>query len=511
MITVFPADVTRRRITWLLVVILGALVAGAVLLATYIYQTARPPVFSAAPPVATDRFVRSLYSAGGVDLSLPNDVAVAANGDLYVADTGNARIVVFDRAGKFLRQFGGIVSPTSIAVGPDRVYIIDSAMKRLVIYSLDGKLDKQVTFKEEAPIGVSYTALRPREGRVVVTTKSGVAIGDIDGNFSFAWIHWGSAPTQMDNPALALLTFSDEATSTLYVCDTLNYRVQALTGIETSPTVKWVYGAPLPPTEALRSAGASRKFGLPSGMALLGDGELVVVDGLSSELVVLNARTGAYERTISGMGSADGQLYFPLGVAAGRGEIFVADKYNDRITVLRAAASPKPAPKPRATSRFNPLWLLIVPGLLIAGALVRLLLIRRPRYTLDADFIEALADDPDAGALLITLRRVQIPLQIEPLALRSLPAGLRLISCVAAEASVAAFCDKDPELDELAAAALVVAARGRVRDYFLVGDERARTLAQETRCQVITPEDFLEQAGNTDTHKEDADAGSDDS
>ena len=39
---------------------------------------------------------------------MPSDIAVdPVNGDVYVADGyGNSRIVVFDRAGKFLRQWG---------------------------------------------------------------------------------------------------------------------------------------------------------------------------------------------------------------------------------------------------------------------------------------------------------------------------------------------------------------------------------------------------------------------
>jgi DNA-binding beta-propeller fold protein YncE len=48
----------------------------------------------------------------------PRGVSLAANGDLYIADTGNGRIVVLDRAGAFLRSFGegSLVEPEAIAV-----------------------------------------------------------------------------------------------------------------------------------------------------------------------------------------------------------------------------------------------------------------------------------------------------------------------------------------------------------------------------------------------------------
>ncbi len=491
---VLPSDITRRRLTWVMLTILGVLIAGALLIITWIYNTARPPVFDAPPPAAPNRFVRSIYQASGVDLLLPNDVAVATNGEVYVADTGNARIAVFDTSGAYLREFGpgtGLVAPTSIAVGPDRVYVIDSAVRKLLIYTHTGTLEKTVGFKEEAPIGVSYAPLKGKKGRVVVTTKSGVAIADASGAFSFAWISWGSAPTRMDNPAKALLTFSQDATSTLYICDTLNYRVQALDSIETSPVVKWDYGSPLPAAEALQYQGPSRKFGLPTGLALTSNDELVVVDGLSSELIVLNARTGKYLRTISSVGNNDGQLYYPVGVAAAKGQIFVADKYNNRVEVFVDAAPLKNLPAPKSVRRLNLAWLFILPLLVILGSLLRQLFLRSPRYALDMSFIEQVSEDEDGLALLSQLRRIRIPLQIEPYAVQHLPADLRIDAVAIDEADLDELQDDEPDLDEFAAAAVLVAARSGPSDYFLVGDDAAARSARVIRAQTICPKDFF--------------------
>ncbi|MCL2332308.1 MAG: NHL repeat-containing protein [Actinomycetia bacterium] len=491
---VFPADIARRRLTWILLTILGLLIAGALLLVTWIYNTARPPVFDAPLPVATNRFVRSIYRGAGTDLVLPNDVAVAANGEVYVADTGNARIVVFNSSGTYLREFGpgaGLVAPTSIAVGPDRVYVIDSAARKLLIYTRTGTLEKAVSFKEEAPIGVSYAPLRAKEGRVVVTTKSGVAIADASGTFSFAWINWGSKPTQMDNPAIALLTFSQETTSTLYVCDMLNYRIQALDSIETSPVVRWSYGTPLPATDALQYQGRGRKFGLPTGLALTSNNELVVVDGLSCELIMLNAQTGEYLRTISSVGNNDGRLYYPVGVAAAKGQIYVADKYNNRIEVFSDTVPVAPEPAPKPVRRLNLAWLYIVPLLVILGSLLRQLLLRSPRYTLDMSFIEQVADDEGGFALLSRLHRVRVPLQVEPYAEKRLPSDLRIDAVVSDEADMEELRDTEPDLDEFAAAAVLVAARSRRKDYFLVGDKAAAQSVRVTRAQIIHPKDFL--------------------
>ena len=45
------------------------------------------------------------FGTGPGQFDTPHGVAVAPNGDVYVADRGNRRIQIFDQSGKFLRQF----------------------------------------------------------------------------------------------------------------------------------------------------------------------------------------------------------------------------------------------------------------------------------------------------------------------------------------------------------------------------------------------------------------------
>lgn len=72
----------------------------------------------------------------------PRDIAVDAEGNVYVTDTGNKRIQKFDADGTFLAQFGGagtepgqFSEPVGIAVAPDgTIYVADTWNRRIQVF-----------------------------------------------------------------------------------------------------------------------------------------------------------------------------------------------------------------------------------------------------------------------------------------------------------------------------------------------------------------------------------------
>lgn len=79
----------------------------------------------------------------------PTDVAFAPNGDVLVADGyGNARVVRFDRQGRFIRAWGRLGAapgqfsiPHSIVCDPrGRVYVADRNNVRIQVFDLRGRL-----------------------------------------------------------------------------------------------------------------------------------------------------------------------------------------------------------------------------------------------------------------------------------------------------------------------------------------------------------------------------------
>lgn len=83
---------------------------------------------------------------GEGEFNFPTDVDVDVDGKLYALDTLNARVQVFDDTGKFLRAFGERGSangsfqiPKGIAVSPGGLVVVtDSLAKRFVIFSTEG-------------------------------------------------------------------------------------------------------------------------------------------------------------------------------------------------------------------------------------------------------------------------------------------------------------------------------------------------------------------------------------
>jgi len=82
------------------------------------------------------------------DFSKPTNAAVDKDGDLYVTDTLNDRVEIFDADGKFIREWGkngdgpgNFARPKGIAVDVDgHVWVADALLNRMQIFTPEGLL-----------------------------------------------------------------------------------------------------------------------------------------------------------------------------------------------------------------------------------------------------------------------------------------------------------------------------------------------------------------------------------
>jgi streptogramin lyase len=126
-----------------------------------------------------------------------SDVAVAENGDIFVADGegGNSRVVKFSKEGKFIKFWGtkGVGkgefnTPHSIAIdSKGRVWVGDRGNKRLQLFDQDGKfLDQMTQFGTPASIFITqgdviYVADPAPENQIVIGTTDGKVLDRIVG------------------------------------------------------------------------------------------------------------------------------------------------------------------------------------------------------------------------------------------------------------------------------------------------------------------------------------------
>jgi DNA-binding beta-propeller fold protein YncE len=99
---------------------------------------------------ATGQEIRriSKLGAGRDELFLPTNIAVGADGEVYVSDTGNFRVQKFDSRGRHLRRFGRLgkrfgqfVRPKGIALDREgRLYAVDAASEVVQIFDPEGQL-----------------------------------------------------------------------------------------------------------------------------------------------------------------------------------------------------------------------------------------------------------------------------------------------------------------------------------------------------------------------------------
>jgi sugar lactone lactonase YvrE len=89
---------------------------------------------------------------GDGQMKTPADTAIAPNGDVFVLDKGNARILRFDREGKYLSKFGAggtadgqLKSPTSIAIdGSNNLWVADAGNYRIQEFTEGGEFVRAV-------------------------------------------------------------------------------------------------------------------------------------------------------------------------------------------------------------------------------------------------------------------------------------------------------------------------------------------------------------------------------
>lgn len=309
----------------------------------------------------------------------PNGIAMGDNGDVYIADSANNRIRKVDASGRIATVAGtgmttgngdggqatsaDLDSPFDVAVGAAGViYIVDSGHSRIrkidtngIIttvagngnagYSGDG--GAAVAAALNIPLGMAVDstgnlyiadtlnhAVRKVDTAGVITTLAGNGTAGSSGDGG------SSMQAKLKYPQAVAI---DARTGELYISDAGNYRIRK---IDSNGTITTVAGT----TSGYagdNGPATGAKLGFPHGITVDREGNLYIAD-LANNMVRkvdtngiitrFAATASAYGFAGDGGPAASALMKAPSGIATdARGNVFVTDRDNHRVRVIRAA------------------------------------------------------------------------------------------------------------------------------------------------------------------------------
>jgi tripartite motif-containing protein 71 len=320
------------------------------------------------------------FGAGGGNSAAAGGGLAVSGSFVYVADTGNDRVLRFSLDGGHGAQIvppGQLANPRAIAVRGTRLFVADDQHHRLVVYDTGGHLLHVVGENGSGPgqLNFPYGVAADSAGRVFVADDLNHRVVRFssapDYRYKARWGSYGTAPGQLAYPrGLAVdaqgnvyvantgddridvfdrggrllrsfgasgraagqfdepLGVAVDASGIRAVTDSVNGRVELL---NPDGTLTAVWGSPAPgPTILPR----------PVAVAFDAGGNAYVLDSRRSRIVVFSRATGLPVRMIGSPGSGAGQLLDPSALAIdASGTISVADSGNRRIALFGTAGT----------------------------------------------------------------------------------------------------------------------------------------------------------------------------
>ncbi len=173
----------------------------------------------------------------------PRDIAIDAEGNVYITDTGNKRVQKFDSDGNPLGQWGGagsepgqFLEPVGIAIdGEGNIYVADTWNQRIQKFSRDFQFVAQWPVQGwfgESVLNKPYLAV-DADGNVYATDPEGyrVLVFGGDGALLAVFGKYGTDDASFDLPA----GIAVDEEGNVYVADSNNHRVMKFAPLQLGP------------------------------------------------------------------------------------------------------------------------------------------------------------------------------------------------------------------------------------------------------------------------------------
>jgi RHS repeat-associated protein len=263
---------------------------------------------------------------GKSGLKEPQGIAVTANGDEYVLDTGNNRIQEYNSTGTWLRTFGtegeGVLkAPAGIALDTKGdVWVADTGNSRLVEFNAEGHYLAKITTEMKEPQGITVDG----EGNVWIADTGDSRVEEFRAELG-SWHLFtkfgtkGAGESQFSGPQGIAIG----AEGNIYVADTGNSRIDEWRmkyGILSEHVAN--FGAEGSGTGQLKA---------PHDLSTNSAGDVWVADTGNSRIEEFSS-TGTFMQVFGKEGTGQGKLKAPKGLAGDpEGDIWVANTASSNV------------------------------------------------------------------------------------------------------------------------------------------------------------------------------------
>lgn len=267
-------------------------------------------------------WIGAIYGDKNVFLKQPRAVYVH-NGEIYVSDTGNHRVVVFDAGGRYLRKFGDsgkqdaqLIFPYGLTVVDREILVADAGLNRVAVFDMQGSFKRFFPVKVSRPVNVVHHG-----GRLYFTDvgQQQVIVTDTGGRELWRTGRSGrKEPGEFYYPNGLAVNNEGE----ILVADTNNARLQLLTPRGQVADI-WEGGA-----------AGDASFVAPTSLALDREGNVYVADPIGNRISIVDSQGVLLDNLRQAKPEGGDSLSLPTGVWVDEKQhLYVADYSNSRVVI----------------------------------------------------------------------------------------------------------------------------------------------------------------------------------